>query len=58
MSDQWKYVADTLGVLWCRFLHDAPMWPIHGAYRCRICARRYAVPWAGRRLLVGSESGA
>jgi hypothetical protein len=38
------------GALWCDFMHDAPMWPIHGEYECRICGRRYSVPWAGDRL--------
>jgi hypothetical protein len=38
----WKF-----GTLWCDFMHDAPMWPIHGEYECRICGRRYPVPWAG-----------
>jgi len=38
----WKF-----GTLWCDFMHDAPMWPIHGEYQCRICGRRYPVPWAG-----------
>jgi hypothetical protein len=58
MSDRWKYIAETLSVLWCRFMHDGALWPIHGTYRYRICARRYAVPWAGTRLLVGSGSRA
>jgi len=35
-----------LGVFWCGLMHDAPMWPIHGTYQCRICAQIYAVPWA------------
>jgi len=38
----WKF-----GTLWCDFMHDSPTWPIHGEYECRICGRRYAVPWAG-----------
>src|ERR1700726_3514311 len=42
----WKF-----GTLWCDFMHDAPMWPIHGEYECRVCGRRYSVPWAGDRLL-------
>src|SRR5712692_1274500 len=42
----WKF-----GTLWCDFMHDAPMWPIHGEYECRICGRRYSVPWAGDRPL-------
>jgi hypothetical protein len=54
-----------LGVFWCRLMHDAPMWPIHGTYQCRICAQSYTVPWAGNYVLSASpvvirqtESGA
>lgn len=39
--------SDTIGKLWCRLIHGAPMWPIHGHYQCRTCMRQYAVPWAG-----------
>ena len=39
-------ITGRLGVLWCRLMHDSTMWPIHGSYRCRTCARNYAVPWA------------
>ena len=31
--------------LWCKFMHDAAMWPMHGRYECRICGREYAVAW-------------
>ncbi|MGO9257802.1 MAG: hypothetical protein ACLQU1_16040 [Bryobacteraceae bacterium] len=43
--------AARLAALWCRLTHDAPMWPIHGAYRCRICSQIYRVPWAGGQAL-------
>jgi hypothetical protein len=33
-------------------MHDAPMWPIHGSYRCRACGQSYRVPWAGEHLLL------
>ena len=52
MNEQSKLRLDTaerIGVLWCRLMHDAPMWPIHGTYRCRICGSAYPVPWAGER---------
>ena len=39
-------LTEALGNLWCRLIHDAPMWPIHGEYQCRVCLRRYGVPWA------------
>ena len=45
----WKKMAK----IRCEVLHREPMWPIHGQYECRICGRKYAVPWArpqaGRR---------
>jgi hypothetical protein len=37
---------DKVGDLWCRYTHEAVMWPIHGHYQCRICLRQYPVPWA------------
>ena len=49
MPEQWKCrfeIAVRIGVLWCRLMHAAPMWPIHGSYRCRICRRSYPVPWS------------
>ncbi len=39
-------MTETIGTLWCRPMHDAPTWPIHGHYRCGTCRRRYLVPWA------------
>jgi hypothetical protein len=45
----WKF-----GTLWCDFMHDSPMWPIHGEYECRICGRRYGVPWGGATLARAS----
>ena len=38
----WKKLGD----LWCRFFHDAWMWPIHGETQCRTCGRRRPVSWA------------
>ena len=31
--------------LWCEVVNDSVMWPIHGHYQCRVCGRRYPVPW-------------
>jgi hypothetical protein len=39
-------LTEALGGFWCRLMHDSPMWPIHGEYQCRVCLRRYGVPWA------------
>jgi hypothetical protein len=39
-------MTENIGRLWCRLIHDAPMWPIHGHYQCRTCNRQYSVPWA------------
>jgi len=38
-------VFERLRTRWCRMMHDAPMWPIRGHYRCRSCGRNFAVPW-------------
>ena len=38
--------ARRFGTFWCDFMHDSPMWPIHGEYECRVCGRRYPVSWA------------
>jgi hypothetical protein len=43
--------AARFAAFWCRLMHDAPTWPIHGAYRCRICGQVYRVPWAGGQVL-------
>ena len=42
----WHAAVEKLGVFWCTFTHDSPMWPIHGEYQCRNCGRHYPVPWA------------
>jgi len=49
--------AHRLADLWCRLIHPAPMWPVHGYYRCSACRRQYPVPWEGRPLAVGMEAG-
>ncbi len=33
-----------IGERWCILMHHAPMWPIHGYYRCRTCGRRFPFP--------------
>jgi hypothetical protein len=44
-------IAERLRVLWCRLMHDAPMWPIHGSYRCGTCGQSYPIPWASETLV-------
>lgn len=39
-------LGDRLGAMWCGLMHNAPMWPIHGQYRCGDCGRQYPVRWA------------
>jgi len=34
-----------LAKMWCKTMHDSPMWPSHGHYQCRTCGREYPVPW-------------
>lgn len=36
---------ERLGLFWCRHAHSAVMWPIHGRYQCRVCARQFPVPF-------------
>lgn len=43
--------AERLRVQWCRLMHDAPMWPSHGTYRCRTCGQSYSIAWAGDQLV-------
>lgn len=38
-------LAKWLSELWCDWMHDSPMWPIHGRYQCRVCGRIYRVLW-------------
>lgn len=38
----------TLKTTWCKQFHGAPMWPMHGYYRCSTCLRKHPVPWACR----------
>ena len=54
-SGAFQTTAWNFGTLWCDFMHDSPMWPIHGEYECRVCGRRYPVLWAGDRLLPASS---
>jgi hypothetical protein len=48
MSGQRRFrpnLFERLGAQWCRIMHDSPMWPVRGRYRCRACGRSYLVPW-------------
>jgi hypothetical protein len=38
----------TLKKRWCKVFHGAPMWPIHGYYRCATCLCEHPVPWGSR----------
>jgi hypothetical protein len=40
-----KMPTKSLSDLWCNVMHESPMWPIHGHYKCRACGRIYRVPW-------------
>ena len=33
--------------LWCRLMHDALMWPMHGVVRCGICRCEFPA-WQGK----------
>ena len=54
MLDQRKFrlsLFERLGVLWCHAMHNSPMWPIRGEYRCRKCGRGFQIAWAGERAV-------
>jgi hypothetical protein len=38
-------LMERLSYWWCRYMHTAVMWPMNGYYHCRVCHRRYPVPW-------------
>jgi hypothetical protein len=40
-----RRVSEGVARGWCHTMHPAPMWPIHGEYRCRRCLRQHPVPW-------------
>ena len=39
-------MMDVMGMLWCRWWHNSIMWSGQRCYECRICHRRFEVPWA------------
>jgi hypothetical protein len=43
-----KRIWSSLNELWCKSMHPAPMWPVHGYYRCPACHRHYPVLWEAR----------
>ncbi len=43
-----KTVLLKLRQAWCRLMHPAPMWPVHGLYTCPRCGLTNAVPWEER----------
>ena len=48
----------SLGRLWCSLMHQAPMWPMHGHYRCSICMRTYPVLWAPEESMAAAIGNA
>ncbi|MBZ5570234.1 MAG: hypothetical protein LAN64_20640 [Acidobacteriia bacterium] len=52
MSLQLKFhfsLFERLGIRWCRMMHNSPMWPMRGHYRCRTCGRNFLIAWASAR---------
>lgn len=41
-------MLETISVLWCRWFHTGITYGGGPSYECRICFRRYSVPWAER----------
>jgi hypothetical protein len=50
-------VIQQVGASWCRLMHARAMWPIHGAYQCRVCGRSYPVPWAAASIVPPAPIG-
>ena len=48
IADAIERTCEAVAKTWCQIMHAAPMWPIHGYYRCRVCHRQYPVPWEER----------
>ncbi len=51
---KFKMMWARLSDLWCEYMHDGALWPIHGAYQCRECFRVRVVPWNDDRTTVPS----
>jgi len=43
--DRKKQGLARVAYLWCKWMHDEPMWPSHGQYECRKCGRLHPVSW-------------
>lgn len=41
-------MIEAIARFWCRLVHDEPMLPIHGHYKCRICSRLFPVRWEAK----------
>jgi len=46
MLTRLQFQIERLGIWWCGMHHQSLRWPVHGAYECATCFRRYPVPWA------------
>jgi hypothetical protein len=38
-------LAEKIGRMWCRLMHQSVSWPIHGHYHCWTCMRQFQVAW-------------
>jgi len=56
MAEQIKSSLTTIGRVWCKAMHNRPMWPIHGEYECSTCLRRYRVPWDQQPVALPLET--
>ena len=44
-----------IGIVWCRLMHNEPMWPVHGWYECRTCGRHHRA-WRDEQATPGAPS--
>ena len=54
MVDRVKSFLARCSDLWCQYMHEGALWPMHGSYQCRECFRVRVVPWADDRAPVAS----
>ena len=45
-------MVEKILVAWCRRMHKAALWPMHGKYTCARCLRQHPVPWDVRQPIV------
>ncbi len=54
-SERWIFKQrNRAAETWCKWMHPAPMWPIHGQYQCPKCLRYHPVSWENKEAEPGT----